>query len=88
MERLKDSLENLHNELVKAEHLDDDSRELLRGLMSDIKKLLDKEVEHPGKEKHNIIDDLNESARKFEATHPELAGAINIVINSLSNIGI
>ena len=88
MERLKDSLENLHRELIKAEKVDDNSKELLRGIMADIQRLLDSDTETPHKSKHSIIEDLKDSARKFELSHPELAGAINIVINSLSNIGI
>ncbi len=88
MEKLKDSLENLHKVLSKAEQVDNDSKELLRSLMFDIQKLLDKKVEDAENKKHNIIDDLKESAVKFEATHPELSGAINIVITGLSNLGV
>lgn len=88
MERLKDSLENLHSVLSKAEHVDNDSKELLHKIMADIQNLLNKNVEDTHSTKRGIIDDLKDSAMKFEATHPELAGAINIVISSLSNIGV
>ena len=88
MEKLKDSLEKLHNELKNAEELDNDSRTALKELMNDIQMILNKSEEKIGKEHHNILESLKESSQKFELTHPELAGAINIVISSLSNLGI
>ncbi len=88
MEKLKDSLEKLHNELKNAEELDNDSRTALKELMNDIQMILNKSEEKIGKEHHNILERLKESSQKFELTHPELAGAINIVISSLSNLGI
>jgi hypothetical protein len=31
---------------------------------------------------------LKDTAEKFEVSHPKLTGAINIVISSLTNIGV
>jgi len=88
MEKLRDSLEKLHIELKNAKHIDKESEKILIELMNDIRKLLDKDDKDLGKEHHNILESLKESSQKFEVTHPELAGAINIVISSLSNLGI
>ncbi len=89
MNSIKESLEQLHRELQNAKEIDQESVEMLRKLMNDIQDVL-KESEikkEMAAEHHNIIEGLRESAQNFELTHPELAGAIQIVINSFSNIG-
>ena len=88
MEKLRTSLENLHNKLINTKRIDEDSREMLRELMYDIRKILDNTGEERAKGTHGIMERLKEAAQKFEVTHPELAGAINIVLNSFSNIGV
>lgn len=88
MENLRRSLKNLHNELKSAKQVDEESIKLLRKLMDDIQKILDKEERTSSGGNQNIIETLKESAQKFELTHPELAGAINIVISGLTNIGV
>lgn len=88
MENLRSSLKNLHNELKSAKQVDEESIKLLRKIMDDIKKILNKEERTTSGSHQNIIETLKESAQKFELTHPELAGAINIVISGLTNIGV
>ena len=88
MEGLRKSLENLHNELKKAESLDEESREMLRILTSEIQEILDRSELTKSKKHQRILANLQQSAQKFELTHPELAGAINIVINGLTSLGI
>jgi predicted nucleic acid-binding Zn-ribbon protein len=88
MEKLKVSLEKLHQELKEAKQVDEDSKNALRELMNDIQTILDKNEKDAVREHHNLLESLKESSQKFELTHPELAGAINIVISSLSNLGI
>lgn len=89
MNNLKDSLEQLHNELRNAKEVDPESAEILRNLISDIQNILERLESNRdvSEEHHNILEELKESAQKFELTHPELSGAIRIVINSFSNIG-
>ena len=89
MENMKESLEQLHRELSNAKEIDPESVEILRKLMNDIHEVLKKSDigEHITTEHHNIIEGLKISAQNFELSHPELAGAIQIVINSFSNIG-
>jgi signal transduction histidine kinase len=88
MEKLRDSLEKLHKELKDAKQLDEESQKELRQMIEDIQLVLDKNEKVVVKEHHNLLESLKESSQKFELTHPELAGAINIVISSLSNLGI
>ncbi len=89
MKNLKDSLEKLHNELLNAEEVDSESAEELKKLIDDIQKVLKRSaaIKNGSEEQRTMLEGLRESARKFDLTHPELAGAIRIVINSFSNIG-
>ncbi len=89
MKTLKESLEQLQNELKNAKEIDAESVEILRKLMNDIHEVLRKshQNEEIAEEHGNIIEELKKSAQNFELSHPELAGAIRIVINSFSNIG-
>ena len=87
MKSIKDSLSQLRNELKNAKEIDQESVDLLQSLMNDIKDILDRSGELTQEEHHNILEGLRDSAQKFDVTHPELAGAIKIVINSFSNIG-
>lgn len=86
MENLKKSLAQLHEELKKAKSIDSQSEKILLDLMDDIHSLIGRS-ESKEAEKHNLLARLKESAQKFEISHPELAKSIEIVINSLSNIG-
>lgn len=89
MKNLKDSLEKLHNELLNAEEVDAESAEELKRLIDDIQKVLKRTaaIKKGSAEHRTMLEELRESAQKFDLTHPELAGAIRIVINSFSNIG-
>lgn len=87
MKGIKDSLEMLHNELQNTEQLDQESIDMLQNLMNDIRSILERSGVSSPEEHHNILEGLKDSAQKFEVSHPELAGAISIVINSFSNIG-
>ena len=88
MEKLKHSLEKLHEELKNASSIDDESKEMLRKLIKEIRVVLDKTEAPSGKKHQSLIEGLKEEAQKFEVSHPDLAGAINIVINGLQSLGI
>lgn len=85
---LYDSLRNLREKLKEAGKIDEESKELLKNLLDDIHRLIDKEGEESSNESKNIIERLRESAEEFEISHPELAASINTVINGLSNFGL
>jgi len=88
MENLRASLENLHRELKDSENIDEESVKILRELMSDIQDILDKNELQSGIETPRLLGSLKDTAGKFEVSHPKLTGAINIVISSLTNIGV
>ena len=82
--------EILPAELERTPAVDDDSRRLLATLADDIHGLLDDtpEGESPRHEHLSLRERLAEAVRQFEKEHPEIAGAVGRVADTLSNLGI
>ncbi|HYV04063.1 MAG TPA: DUF4404 family protein [Blastocatellia bacterium] len=82
------TLEQLHRELQRIESVDEDQRQILQKLTSDIKKLL----EAHDRDEHLVPDRLGERLReaieRFEASHPRVTMLMGQVIDALANIGI
>lgn len=86
-EQLRDMLEALHEELehTRSADVDEQSRALLRGVIRDARELVEQEE---SAEPASLLEQLRESAREFEESHPALAAAVNRVATALSNLGI
>jgi hypothetical protein len=86
-ERLHTTLEQLHGELQQIESVDENERQLLQKLTSDIKKLLE-----AGESDHHHVERLDEGLREgielLEASHPRATMLMGQVIDALSKIGI
>lgn len=78
-DKLKQSLEELHDELKRL----GPSEPTLQKLAEDVQRAI---KEH--EEEHPLMDSLRDAAETFEAGHPQLTALINNVMNSLSNLGI
>jgi hypothetical protein len=87
-ERLRESLKALHNELASTESVDEKGRELLRVLMDDIQKLLDKKGAEESCQRTSLVERLAQGIDYFEELHPTLALTMKQVIETLSNMGI
>ena len=85
---LHQSLEKMHEELRKVSSLDNESKNILLQISSDIKNLLKEPEEKVVDEKDDLISNLKDTAANFESEHPELAESIHLVIHTLSNMGI
>ena len=85
---LRERLQELHEELGRAESVDEETRSLLRSLAEDTRHLLEHE-EPAGSERHRSLNErLSEAAARFEGTHPELAYVMARVVDTLSGLGI
>jgi predicted RNA-binding protein with EMAP domain len=85
--RLHTTLEQLHSELQQIESVDENERQLLQKLTSDIKKL----VEAGASDQHHVAqldEGLREGIERFEASHPRATMLMGQVIDALSKIGI
>jgi hypothetical protein len=86
-ERLHTTLEQLHGELQQIESVDENERQILQKLMSDITKLIE-----AGESDHHHVARLDEGLREgielLEASHPRATMLMGQVIDALSKIGI
>ena len=83
-QKLPELLQQLHNELEKAESLDDEGREMLIHLNADIQKYLDPAEE----DDETIFEEIQDAIDHFEVKHPVITAALSQIFNTLSNAGI
>jgi chromosome segregation ATPase len=87
-QQLHNTLEQLHSELQQIASVDENERQVLQQLESDIKKLL----EAGESDQHHDYDHLGEGLREgielLEASHPGLTMLMGQVIDALAKIGI
>jgi hypothetical protein len=78
----RELLERLQNDLSEYDPEDMESQKLLIDTRAHIQRAID-EDDH-----ESLPERLQESVYHFEATHPDLANAITVFIDSLSNMGL
>ena len=86
-ERLQTTLEQLHGELQQIESVDENERQILQKLMSDINKLVeagDSDQQHVAR----LDEGLREGIERFEASHPRATMLMGQVVDALAKIGI
>ena len=78
-------LEEFRNQVTQAEPLDEEDRNLLLSLDTEIHKLTESaEDETPD----SVLEQLQESIEHFEDTHPTLTLTLSQMLTALSNAGI
>ena len=82
---MRELLDRLHDEIAKADKVDEKGSALLRDLDGHIHELMERSDEKP---QAAVIENLENSVRHFEVTHPELTMAISRLLDTLSNAGI
>jgi uncharacterized protein DUF4404 len=87
---LQETLEELRAELGAETSLDPQLRARLEHTIKQIQDAIDRPV--PGtkiaSDGASLTERLSESARHFEATHPDIAAALGRVIDALAALGI
>lgn len=86
MGELKQTVQNLHEELAKAQQLGPGDRALLEAALADIRRALDSAPAATAPDAGG--DRLEGAAVRLEAEHPGLAGAIRSVLDALAKAGI
>jgi hypothetical protein len=87
-ENLRKLLEQLHDELERAESMDEKGDELLRHLNADIKDLLKRSGKGKGPPDESVIERLEDAIDHFEVSHPTLTRMLSEMMTILSNAGI
>lgn len=84
-EKLEALHQQIHAELAAVERLDDEQRQALEHLQSDIAAALERcEAE----QEPQLVERLNDAIDQFELSHPSLTAAIGHVMDILSRSGI
>lgn len=86
MSELKQTVQNLHEELAKAQQLGPEDRALLEAALADIRRALESAPAAKAPEAEG--DRLEGAAVRLEVEHPGLAGAIRSVLDALAKAGI
>ena len=84
---LRSRLAGLHEQLAGTPKVDAESRQMLRTLLTDIERVLDKSEPAASVEpahRHR----LEEVATRFEADHPSLAGVVRQLVDALGKAGL
>lgn len=78
----RDLLESLQKDLSQYDPEDEEGQQLLADTRAHIQRAIDDD------DHDSLPERLQETVYHFEATHPDLANAITIFIDSLSNMGL
>jgi uncharacterized protein DUF4404 len=86
-QNLRELLEKVHNELERAETMDEKGREMLRHLDADIRTLLKRsgtkvEADEP------MLERLQDTIDHFETAYPRLTMMLSEMMTILSNAGV
>jgi len=78
----------LQAQLRHTESLPESEREFVDALYEEIEELLARPRHEPQVRPQPLLDRLEDAAKRFEVSHPDLTGVIGRVIDSLSTMGI
>jgi hypothetical protein len=80
--RLRETLQQLHEELDRTESVGAEERALLKDLMADIQHTLEKPEEGTAERHQSLNERLREAAGDFEEAHPSLTLALRRVVDA------
>ncbi len=83
---LRKLLEQLQGELKQADSVDDQGRELLRGLEAEIHQFLERADDESARS--SFMQGLEDTITHFEVTHPALTRVLSDMLTTLSNAGV
>ncbi len=86
-QNLRELLEKLHQELEQIDTTDEQGREMLHHLDSDIRNLLKRSGEQLEADEP-MLERLQDTIDHFETTHPSLTLTLSQMMTILSNAGI
>ena len=83
-QKLRELLQQLHEELERTQSVDEKGREMLSQLNADIQQFLDPTQDNPT----TLLGRLQNAIDHFEVEHPAVTAALSQMLNTLSNAGI
>jgi hypothetical protein len=86
--QLQQTLAELRASLGHVDHLDDETRQLMRTLTDDLQRLLEHEGEWEAEDVEPVSHTLQDLLLRFETEHPQISGILGRMASSLANLGI
>ena len=86
--QLSQTLEQLHTELENTQSVDDETRESLRHLVSEIQGLLEEGGQPSPHRSGSLNERLNQALLELEVSHPHLALTVERVVDAFNEVGI
>ena len=83
-QKLRELLQQLHEELARTDSVDEKGRQMLSRLSADIQRFLDPNQENDD----SLFTRLQDAIDHFEVKHPAITAALSQMLNTLSNAGI
>ncbi len=83
-QKLRELLQQLHDELERTKSVDEKGREMLRLLNAEIQQFLDPAQDNPT----TLLGRLQDAIDHFEVEHPAVTAALSHMLNTLSNAGV
>lgn len=83
-QELTEALENVHQQLAEADHLDPSDVEKLRTTMNEIRDVLERQEN----KSESLSDRVSHSAQRFEDSHPVLTDTLGRIADILQQMGI
>ncbi len=84
-QKLKDSVEELRNQVSQNTELADEHKEDLTELAGRIDAVLNTDSEHW---EEKLVDGMEQKLLEYEESHPVVARIIQEILTTLSNIGV
>jgi hypothetical protein len=85
---IRRQLQQLHDAIADADHVDEKGQALLRDIDAHIRDLLAHSETAAASAKPGLTRGLEDAIRHFEVTHPALTAAFSDLLVALSNAGI
>jgi chromosome segregation ATPase len=85
--KLRQTLEELEQELERTGPVDARSRELLEHVVGEVREILER-TDEPETQERSLRDRLSQATEAFEVDHPALAETLGRLATALSQLGI
>jgi len=87
IDKLRATVSELEQELHTLQTVDDETQQLLRQALQEIRTVLHEE-EQAALQRRTLSDQLQTAAQSFENSHPALTGLLSRLIDGLGQMGI
>ncbi len=83
-QKLRQMLEQVHDEIKQIQDVDDKAVELLKGLRDDIEGILEPATEEITDRYESVTERLEDAVEHFEISHPTLSTVMSRLVDALN----